>query len=43
MVCAANIGDEDFYIKPRTRIGTVSKCEIEHSESDIDFNRIGKR
>ena len=41
MVRAANIDDEDFYIKPRTRIGTVSKCEIENSESDIDFHRVG--
>ena len=41
IVRAANIGDEDFYIKPRTRKGTVSKCEIEHLESDIDFNRVG--
>ena len=32
MVRAANIGDEDFNIKPRMRIGTVSTCEIERSE-----------
>jgi transposase InsO family protein len=41
MVRVANIGDEDIFIKPRTRIGTVSKCDVEHGNSSIGFNRTG--
>jgi hypothetical protein len=41
MVRVANIGDEDIFIKPRTRIGTVSICDVEHDNSCIRFNRTG--
>lgn len=37
----ANIGDEDIYVKPRTMIGTVSKCDVENKNSSIGFNRVG--
>lgn len=40
-VRAANIGDEDIYLKPRSMIGTVSFCDVEGDNSDIGFNRVG--
>ena len=40
-VRAANVGDEDIFIKPRTRIGTVSRCEIESEDSKIEFQSVG--
>lgn len=30
-----NIGDEDIYLKPRTMIGNVSKCDVENKNSSI--------
>jgi hypothetical protein len=39
-VRVANIDDEDIYIKPRTRVGTVSTCKDQNSNSSISFNRI---
>jgi hypothetical protein len=41
MVQVANTGDEDICIKPRTRNGIVSKCDVEHSNSSIGFNHTG--
>lgn len=40
-VRAANVGDEDIFIKPRTRIWTVSRCEIESEDSKIEFQSVG--
>jgi hypothetical protein len=40
-VYVANIGDEDIYFKPRTKLGTVNTCEDRNSNSSISFNRIG--
>lgn len=39
-VCVTNIGDENIYVKPRTMIATVSRCESESEHSDIGSNRV---
>lgn len=40
-VRTANVGDQDIFIKPRTRIGTESRCEIESEHSKIEFHSVG--
>lgn len=34
-VRAANIGDEDIYLKQRSMIGAVSFCDVKSDNSDI--------
>ena len=40
-VRVANIDDEDIHIKPRTMIGSVSKCSVQNEHFDIAFNSVG--
>ena len=40
-VRVANIGDDDIYVKPKTRIGVVTRVDVMREKSDVEFHRIG--